>query len=541
MSTTDIREDIRAALAAIPYSDFLAATKDILEVLGYQSDLTEELPDSVDGFIHELSAPKPNTKTEQVFRDHVQSVRIIFQITNDKIASVNQQTLGLESASFEEGRQQSVIFFAVELKEENCPQGIYDEFTREIDKRIIVPTVVFFRAGARLTIAVISRRPHKLDDNRDVLERVTSLIKDIPLENPRRADLDVLSELSLPECIEWMDSNAKPHNCEGLLAAWLAKLDTVERNQEFYRYTFEWFERAVFEEKFPEGEEQTLRLYFYDIAESTPLPREREVELADRIKNGDMCARDEMIQANLRFVISEAKKYQNRGLPLSDLISAGNIGLITAADRFDGTKGHKLISYAVYWIRQSILQTLAEHVRIVRLPLNKISLLKDISKASRKLGQDWANEPDIEEISAEPEVLAEEALEEISAELGVPAKEIMETTLSARAVCSLDEPFTDDERSLLDILVDEATAPPDADILHKSARERLEMALRTLDERELRIIRLYFGFDGNKALTLEEIGDMMNLTRERIRQLKERALSKLLRRVCYQELKMLIT
>ena len=429
----------------------------------------------------------------------------------------------------------------MELKEDNCPQGIYDEFTREIDKRIIMPTVVFFRAGARLTVAVISRRPHKLDDSRDVLERGTSLSKDIPLENPRRVDLDVLSELSLPKCAKWMDSNAKPHNCEGLLAAWLAKLDTVERDQQFYRYTFDWFEQAVAEEKFSEGEENTLRLYFYDIAESTPLPREREAELADRIKNGDMRARDEMIQANLRFVISEAKKYQNRGLSLSDLISAGNIGLITAADRFDGAKGHKFITYAVWWIRQSILQTLDEHVRIVRLPLNKISLLKDIAKASRKLSQDRVSESDIEEIAAEPEVLAEEVLEEIAAELEVPAKEILETTLSARAVCSLDESFTDDERSLRDILVDEATAPPDADILRESARIQLEAAIGFLEERESRIIRLYFGLDGNKALTLEEIGDMMNLTRERIRQLKERALSKLRRRVCYQTLKTLIT
>ena len=535
----DIREDIQAALAAIPYSDFLAVTKDLLEVLGYQSDRTEELPDTVDGFIHEFPAQKPNTKTEQAFREHVRSVRIVFQITNDEIASANQQTLGLEAASSEEGRQQSVLFFAVELKEDNYPQGIYDEFTREIDKRIIVPTVVFFRAGALLTVAVIGRRPHKLDDSRDVLERVTSLSKDIPLENPRRADLDVLSELSLPECAKWMDANAKPHNCEGLLAAWLSKLDTVERDQQFYLYTFDWFERAVAEEKFPEGEENTLRLYFYDIAESTPLPREREAELADRIKNGDMCARDEMIQANLRFVINEAKKYQNRGLSLSDLISAGNLGLITAADRFDGTKGYKFITYAVWWIRQSILQMLAEHVRIVRLPLNKVSLLKDIAQATRKLSQDRASEPDIEEIAAEAEVPAEEALEEIAAELEIPAKEILETILSDFAVCSLDEPFTDDESSLLDILVDEATAPPDANILRESALIQLEAALELLKERESRVIRLYFGLDGNKALTLEEIGDMMNLTRERIRQLRNRALSKLRRPACYQALKTL--
>jgi RNA polymerase primary sigma factor len=272
-------------------------------------------------------------------------------------------------------------------------------------------------------------------------------------------------------------------------------------------------------------EENTLRLYFDDIAESTPLSREREVELADRIKNGDMHAREEMISANLRFVVDVAKKYQNRGLSLSDLISAGNLGLITAADRFDGTKGYKFISYAVWWIRQSILQTLAEHVRTVRLPLNKVSLLKDISKASRKLGQHRASEPDIEEIAAE---------------LEVPAEEVLETILSARAVCSLDESFTDDdERSLLNTLADNTAAPPDADILSESAREQLETALETLEERELRIIRLYFGLDGNEALTLEEIGDMMNLTRERIRQLKERALSKLRHPSRHQVLKTL--
>jgi len=272
-------------------------------------------------------------------------------------------------------------------------------------------------------------------------------------------------------------------------------------------------------------EESTLRLYFDDIAESTPLSREREVELADKIKNGDMRARDEMIRANLRFVVDVAKKYQNRGLSLSDLISAGNLGLITAADRFDGTKGYKFISYAVWWIRQSILQTLAEHVRTVRLPLNKVSLLKDISKASRKLGQDRATEP---------------AIEEIAAELEVPAEEVLETILSARAVCSLDESFTDDdERSLLNTLPDDTTEAPDADILRESARVQLESALSTLEERELRIIRLYFGLDGNEALTLEEIGDMMNLTRERIRQLKERALSKLRHPSRHQVLKTL--
>lgn len=260
-------------------------------------------------------------------------------------------------------------------------------------------------------------------------------------------------------------------------------------------------------------EESTLRLYFDDIAESRPLSREREVELAARIKDGDLGARDELVQANLRFVIDVAKNYQNRGLSLSDLISAGNLGLLTAAERFDGTKGYKFISYAVWWIKQSILQTIAEHARTVRLPLNKLSLLKDISKVSRRLGQGRESDPGIEEIARE---------------LDVPAEEVLETMLSARTVRSLDEAFEeDDERSLLNILADSSQATPDADILRESAREQLEGVLNSLDERELRIIRLYFGLDGNEALTLEQIGGLMGLTRERVRQLKERALSKL--------------
>ena len=260
-------------------------------------------------------------------------------------------------------------------------------------------------------------------------------------------------------------------------------------------------------------EESTLRLYFDDIADSTPLSREREVELSARIHAGDMDARDELVQANLRFVIDVAKNYQNRGLSLADLISAGNVGLMTAAERFDGTKGFKFISYAVWWIKQSILQTIADHARTVRLPLNKLSLLKDISRASHKLGQGRDTEPEIEEIAAE---------------LQVSAQEVQDTILSARSVRSLDESFEeDDERSLMNVLRDDDQAPPDGDVMEETARRQLENVLEALDEREFKIIRLYFGLEGAEALTLEQIGGLMNLTRERVRQLKERALSKL--------------
>ncbi|MEE3264676.1 MAG: RNA polymerase sigma factor RpoD/SigA [Candidatus Latescibacterota bacterium] len=269
-------------------------------------------------------------------------------------------------------------------------------------------------------------------------------------------------------------------------------------------------------------EESALRLYFDDISDSTPLSREKEVELSAKVHAGDQDARDELVQANLRFVIDVAKKYQNRGLSLSDLISAGNVGLMTAAERFDGEKGFKFISYAVWWIKQSILQTIAEHARTVRLPLNKLSLLKDISKASRKLGQGRETEPHAEEIAKE---------------LDMAPQDVLDTMLHARTVRSLDESFEeDDERSLMNILRDDNQATPDMHVMETAARNQLAEVLESLDEREFRIIRLYFGLDGNESMTLEEIGGTMNLTRERVRQLKERALGKLRHPQRYQAL-----
>ena len=260
-------------------------------------------------------------------------------------------------------------------------------------------------------------------------------------------------------------------------------------------------------------EDRTLQRYFHDITGSIPLSREREVGLSVRIQQGDLAARDELVQANLRFVVDIANKYQHRGLPFCELISAGNLGLLTAAERFDGAKGFKFISYAVWWIRQSILQTLADQVRTVRLPLNKLGLLRDIAKVSRRLGQGREHEPDVEEIAAELEVSVEE---------------VMNTLLSARGTLSLDEAFDgDDERSLFSTTEDTRQESPDAAVLRASARKELQGVLSTLNERELRVIRLYFGLEGTEALTLEQIGAGLGITRERVRQIKEKAFSKL--------------
>jgi RNA polymerase primary sigma factor len=262
--------------------------------------------------------------------------------------------------------------------------------------------------------------------------------------------------------------------------------------------------------------------YFHEIESSVGLSAAEEVEIAKRIQDGDEVALTELVQANLRFVVSVAKGYQNLGLPLSDLINEGNLGLMVAAKRFDGSKGFKFISYAVWWIKQSILQTIADHARTVRLPLNKLSLLKDISKVSRKLGQGRETEPEIEEIASE---------------LDVSPQEVRDTILAARTVRSLDESFEeDDDRNLMNVLQDENQITPDGNVMEQASRTQLESVLESLDVREMKIIRLYFGLDGHESMTLEQIGGLMSLTRERVRQLKERALGKLRHPQRYQAL-----
>jgi RNA polymerase primary sigma factor len=261
------------------------------------------------------------------------------------------------------------------------------------------------------------------------------------------------------------------------------------------------------------GEDNNLQAYFNEVSTTKPLVREKERELADRAREGDETARDELVQANLLFVISIARKYQNRGLTLAELISAGNMGLMTAVDRFDPSRGFKFISYAVWWIRQSILQSLAEDVRTVHLPLNKVNLLHKISRMSQRLSGEREDEPD---------------LEEIAVALDVSIEEVRETVLSGRKAQSLDKEFEeDDERSLMKTLVDVSQESPDANILRTATQRQLKHVLDSLDDREQRIVRLYFGLDGNEPLTLEQIGALMDLTRERIRQIKERAFSKL--------------
>ena len=261
-------------------------------------------------------------------------------------------------------------------------------------------------------------------------------------------------------------------------------------------------------------ESQSLEKYLQEIGKVDLLTPEEEVDLAKKIKQGDQEALERLTKANLRFVVSVAKQYQNQGLSLSDLINEGNLGLIKAAQRFDETRGFKFISYAVWWIRQSILQALAEQSRIVRLPLNKVGSLNKINRAFSELEQEFEREPSVEELAT----LLEIPSEEVETTLGVAARHV-----------SMDAPFVDGEdNSLLDVLENSSTPMTDkALVYNESLRREIERSLNTLTERQCDVIKLYFGIGVEHPLSLEDIGEKFGLTRERVRQIKDKAINKL--------------
>jgi len=262
------------------------------------------------------------------------------------------------------------------------------------------------------------------------------------------------------------------------------------------------------------GGNRSLDVYLHEINKTPLLKREEEQELARRIRKGDKDALDRLVKANLRFVVSIAKQYANQGLALEDLINDGNLGLIKAAHRFDEKRGYKFISYAVWWIRQAMLQSLAEHSRIVRLPLNRAGTLYRIGKASRQLDQELGRAP---------------SAGEIAKKLKLSEEEVEDTMHIANTHVSLDDPYSNDQddSALVDYLMDENAQMPDEHTYERALSDDMERALDTLSDREKLILILYFGLNGEEPLTLEEIGKKLGLTRERIRQIKEKAIVRL--------------
>ena len=260
-------------------------------------------------------------------------------------------------------------------------------------------------------------------------------------------------------------------------------------------------------------ETASLDKYLQEIGKVELITAEQEVELAQRIKAGDHIALEKLTKANLRFVVSVAKQYQNQGLALPDLINEGNLGLIKAAQRFDETRGFKFISYAVWWIRQSILQALAEQSRIVRLPLNKIGSINKINKAYATLEQEHERAPSVKEISEK---------------LEMTETEVKESMKNSGRHLSMDAPLVEGEDSnLYDVLCSGDSPNPDEVLILESLRTEIQRALKTLTKREVDVVRLYFGLNEAHPMTLEEIGETFDLTRERVRQIKEKAIRRL--------------
>lgn len=257
----------------------------------------------------------------------------------------------------------------------------------------------------------------------------------------------------------------------------------------------------------------SLDKYLQEIGRMSLVTAEEEVELARKIKDGDQAALERLVGANLRFVVSVSKQYQNQGLSLPDLINEGNVGLIKAAQRFDETRGFKFISYAVWWIRQSILQALAEQARIVRLPLNKIGNINKINRMFSELEQKHEREP---------------TADEIAEALGLGESDVKDGMFNSSRHVSMDAPLIDgEEGSMIDVMKSETSPNPDDVLIHESLKKEIERTLATLTPREADVVRLFFGLDGKPAMTLEEIGEKFDLTRERVRQIKEKALRRL--------------
>ncbi|MDP4173161.1 MAG: sigma-70 family RNA polymerase sigma factor [Bacteroidota bacterium] len=260
-------------------------------------------------------------------------------------------------------------------------------------------------------------------------------------------------------------------------------------------------------------ESQSLDKYLQEIGKVDLLTPDEEITLAVNIKKDDPIALERLVKSNLRFVVSVAKQYQNQGLSLGDLINEGNLGLIKAAKRFDETRGFKFISYAVWWIRQSILQALAEQSRIVRLPLNRVGALNKLGKAYSNLEQEFEREP---------------SPNELAQELDMDVEEVADTLKISGRHVSMDAPFSQgEENRLLDVISNEHQPSPDFNLMSESLKNEIERALSTLTDREAEVIKLYFGLNKEHSLTLEEIGEKFNLTRERVRQIKEKAIRRL--------------
>ncbi len=460
-------------------------------MLGYQTDRT--LPDqsgSPQDFVNDYPANSIRTTTEAELLETASAAWFVCQVTgSDLIFHSRENPIAIIG-----GRWTSFLFVAVSLREEEYSRRTYESLTREICKRFQEPTFVFFRTtSGYLTLATARRRPNKINAELDVLESI-QLIREIRRSPADKYKLDALSSLSLSSRIRWIANSNAPLNFDGLLDAWLNVIGSLPVD----------FDLAP--------SRDPVRHYLTEISNFDLLGPSEEIELAKRIESGDKDAWSHLIVSNLRLVVSIAKRYATSTLEFLDLIQEGNIGLMTAVEKFDYRRGYKFSTYATWWIRQAIQRSIANDSRTIRLPVHVHDSLRKIRKAIREFEFDFGRQPSTSEISSITKVPA--ANVDLYLEADRPTVRLSSDT-------ELSSSFANPER-----IPDSLTDSPEEQLITNEGNQELRRVLNSLDRREQYVISRRYGIDCAEV-TLEDIGQEIGLTRERIRQIQRQAESKI--------------
>ncbi|MEG4403890.1 sigma-70 family RNA polymerase sigma factor [Microcoleus sp. MON2_D5] len=492
VSEQQAKASINQALSSFVKGKLADNARNLFLALGYRSDRTSQFyPNTSDNFIASFDIDQKLNSQKALLNEWL-SVDFLFQFTGSEIAD-NSQFVEFDTSSSESAFFTSYLFFAIALRRSAYTIEELDGIIREINKILPMPAIVLFQHGETLTLSIINRRQHKRNQSEDVLGKVKH-IKDIPFASPTNSHLKMLFNIFLTELHE----NHGFSNFDEFHEAWHK---TIPDSIKFKK------------ERLPPD---SLRVYLQEIGRIPMLKADEEIELARKIAEleleGSRKAKNQMVESNLRLVVSIAKKYQNRGLDFLDLIQEGNLGLMRAVEKFDCTKGNRFSTYAYGWIRQAITRAIAERSRSIRLPVHVYETISQIKKTTKQLSEEISRKPTEEEIATKMEITI--------AKLRLVIK-------SAKSIISLDTKMGDYEDCTLGDLIEFDGETPEEQAAKNLFAEDLESVLDTLSPRQRDVIRMRFGLDDGREKSLQEIGNIFNLTRERIRQIEGKALLRL--------------
>jgi|GEM_PF-620335 len=495
VSEQQTKASINQALSSFVKGKLADNARNLLLALGYGSEKTLPFyPNSSDNFIANFDSDKKLNHQKALLNEWL-TVDFLFQLTWDEIAGDEQLKLSLETRAKGENTFfiSSYLFFAIELRRSTYTSEQLDGIVREINKLFLKPAIILFQHRETLTLSIINRRPDKGNKSKDVLGKVKH-IKDIPFASPTNSHLKMLFEIFLAQ----LHKNHGFSNFDEFHEAW---------------------HKTIFDSiKFKEDRitPDSLRVYLQEIRRFPMLKADEEIELARKVAEleleGSRKAKDKMVESNLRLVVSIAKKYQNRGLDLLDLIQEGNLGLIRAVEKFDCRKGNRFSTYATWWIRQKITRAICNHSRTIRLPIHLWRTISEVKKTTKRLSQEFGRIP---------------KMEEIANCLGMTTAKLRLVIQSDKPIISLDTRMGEKEGSTWGELIEFDGETPEDYIFKINQRRDLESVLNTLSSRECEVIRMRFGLDDGREKSLQEIGNIFHVTRERIRQIEAKALLRL--------------